>query len=170
MPGSFPPDVIVLDSEALIHVRMARGKKDPQIVQAKSYRLADDTFVPAVVTPQLTNEASLADVLRRLRLESGRWDRASLLLRSLAPSIGRTDTWLGIYHRRMKARLGPAGANTATAHKLATVIYHLLKYKEDYLDVDRILYEEKFRRCRLTRLRKQAEELGFQLTESPKAA
>src|SRR6266566_3200957 len=80
MAGSFPPDVIVLDSESLIHARLARGKKDPQIVQAKSYRLADDTFVPAVVTPQLTNEASLGDVLRRLRLESGRWDRASLLL------------------------------------------------------------------------------------------
>src|SRR6266496_1731212 len=80
MAGSFPPDVIVLDSEALIHARLARGKKDPQIVQAKSYRLASDTFVPAVVTPQLTNEASLAEALRRLRLESGRWDRASLLL------------------------------------------------------------------------------------------
>jgi Tfp pilus assembly PilM family ATPase len=80
MARSFPPDVIVLDSESLIHVRLARGKKDPQIVQAKSYRLADDTFVPAVVTPELTNEASLAEVLRRVRLESGRWDRASLLL------------------------------------------------------------------------------------------
>jgi transposase len=97
-------------------------------------------------------------------------NRASLLLRSLAPSIGRTDSWLGVYHRRMRARLGPAGANTATARKLATVIYHLLKYKEDYIDVDRILYEEKFRRCRLSRLRKQAQELGFQLTESPKVA
>ncbi|MDQ6803047.1 MAG: hypothetical protein M3041_19770 [Acidobacteriota bacterium] len=80
MAASFPPDIIVLDSDALIHVRVARGKKDPQIVQAKSYRLAADTFVPAVVTPQLTNEAALADVLRRVRLESGRWDRASLLL------------------------------------------------------------------------------------------
>jgi hypothetical protein len=80
MASSFPPDVILLDSDALIHVRLARGKKDPQIVQAKSYRLAADTFVPAVVTPELTNEVSLAEVLRRLRLESGRWDRASLLL------------------------------------------------------------------------------------------
>ena len=95
-------------------------------------------------------------------------NRASILLRSLAPTVGRTDTWLGSYHRRMKARLGPAGANTATAHKLAIIIYHLLKYKEPYIDVDRILYEEKFRRCRLSRLRKQAEELGFQLVENQK--
>ena len=80
MASSFPPDVIVLDSDSLIHVRLARGKKDPQIVQAKSYGLVADVFVPAVVTPELTNEAALADVLRRLRIESGRWDRVSLLL------------------------------------------------------------------------------------------
>lgn len=80
MAASFPPDVIVLDSEALMHARLARGRKAPQIVQAKSYRLAADTFVPAPVTPQLSNEASLAETLRRLRAETGRWDRASLLL------------------------------------------------------------------------------------------
>ena len=80
MASSLPPDVIVLDTDSLIHVRLARGKKDPQIVQAKSYRLAADTFVPAVVTPQLTNPEALAEVLRRVRLESGRWDRVSLLL------------------------------------------------------------------------------------------
>lgn len=93
-------------------------------------------------------------------------NRVSILLRSLAPTIGRTDTWLGNFHRRMKARLGPAGANTATAHKLAIIIYHLLKYKEPYIDVDCLVYEEKFRRSRLVRLRKQAEELGFQLVEN----
>ncbi len=80
MARSFPPDVIVLDSEALLHARLARGKKDPQIVQAKSYRLAGNTFLPAIVTPQLSNESSLAEVLRRLRVETGRWDRASMLL------------------------------------------------------------------------------------------
>jgi transposase len=95
-------------------------------------------------------------------------NRASILLRNLAPSIGRTDTWLGIYHRRMKSRLGPAGANTATAHKLATIIYHLLKYKEDYIDVDQLVYVTKFRAQRLAKLKKQAEELGMQLVESAK--
>ncbi len=80
MAPSFPPDVIVLDSDALIHARLARGKKGPQIVQAKTYRLAANTFVSAIVTPQLTNESSLADALRRLRVETGRWDRVSLLL------------------------------------------------------------------------------------------
>jgi len=80
MAQSFPADVIVLDEDALLHARLARGKKGPRIVQAKSYRLGANTFVPAVVTPQLTNESSLADAVRRLRVETGRWDRASVLL------------------------------------------------------------------------------------------
>ncbi len=78
---SFPPDVIVLDGGSLTHTRLARGKSSNlQITHAKSYRLAADTFSPAVVTPNLTNEASLAEALRRLKMETGKWDKASLLL------------------------------------------------------------------------------------------
>jgi type IV pilus assembly protein PilM len=80
MARAYPPDVLVLDSEALIHARIVRGKRDLTIQQAKSYRLPADTFEAGVVTPQLGNEAALAEVLRRLRLETGRWDKASLLL------------------------------------------------------------------------------------------
>jgi len=80
MARSFPPDVLVLDSDALIHARLGRGRANPQIVQAKSYRLPGGTFAPAVVTPELVNEGAITDVLRRLRVESGRWDKASLLL------------------------------------------------------------------------------------------
>ena len=42
-------------------------------------------------------------------------NRVATLLRTIATSIGRTDTWLGSFHRRMRSRLGPAEANTATA-------------------------------------------------------
>jgi transposase len=97
-------------------------------------------------------------------------NRVAILLRTLAPTLGRTDTWMGSFHRRMKARLGPAAANTATARKLATVVYHLLKYREEYIDVDRAVYEEKFRRYRLSRLRRQAQELGCKLVEVNEAA
>jgi transposase len=97
-------------------------------------------------------------------------NRAAILLRTLAPTLGRTETWLGSFHRRMKARLGPPAANTATARKLATLIYHLLKYKEEYIEVDRLVYEERFRRYRVGRLRKQAAELGFQIVEAEAAA
>jgi transposase len=54
-------------------------------------------------------------------------NRVAILLRTVAPAVGRSDTWLGSFHRRRRGRLGPASANTATAHKLARLIYHLLK-------------------------------------------
>jgi type IV pilus assembly protein PilM len=85
MARSFPPDVVVLDRDSLIHVRVGRGRKDAKILQAKSYALRDDIFAPGVVTPALQNEAAFADVLRRLKLETGRWDKVSILV---------PDSWL----------------------------------------------------------------------------
>jgi type IV pilus assembly protein PilM len=80
MARSFPPDVIVLDTDGLIHARFGRGRVNPRLVQTKSYRLAADTFTPAVVTPHLATESALAETLRRLRMETGRWDKVSVLL------------------------------------------------------------------------------------------
>lgn len=97
-------------------------------------------------------------------------NRAATLLRTLATAVGRSDTWLGSFHRRMKSRLGPAAANTATARKLACLIYHLLKYREAYIEVDRLRYEERLQRHRVARLKKLAAELGYELTENKQAA
>src|SRR5947207_13085547 len=80
MARSFPPDVIVLDSESLLHARLMRGKTAPRIAQAKSYRLPADTFATSLVTPELANEAALADTIRRLKNETGRWEKVSILL------------------------------------------------------------------------------------------
>jgi len=80
MARAFPPDVVVLDTDSLVHARLGPGKGNPQIVQAKSYRLGADTFTAAVVTPELANEAALAEGLRRLKMETGKWDRVSVLL------------------------------------------------------------------------------------------
>ena len=80
MARAHPSDVLVLDSDALIHARLGRGKRGMQIQQAKSYRIPAGAIVPDVVTPRIADEAPIAEVLRRLRLETGRWDKASLLL------------------------------------------------------------------------------------------
>ncbi|HEX9458620.1 MAG TPA: hypothetical protein VGA84_05715 [Thermoanaerobaculia bacterium] len=80
MARSFPPDVVVLDTDSLIHARVGRGRRAMQILQAKSYVLRDDVFAPGVVTPQLQNEAVFAEVLRRMKLETGKWDKVSILL------------------------------------------------------------------------------------------
>ena len=80
MARSFPPDVVVVDRDSLIHARIGRGRKEMQVLQAKSYALRDDVFAPGVVTPELQNEAVFAEVLRRMKLETGRWDKVSILL------------------------------------------------------------------------------------------
>lgn len=80
MARSFPPDVLVIDTDAVVHARFGRGKTKPRLVQAKAYRLPAGTFTAGLVTPQLADDAALAETLRRLRNETGRWDKASLLL------------------------------------------------------------------------------------------
>lgn len=80
MARSYPPDVIVLDTDGLLHARLVVGRRNPQIAQAKSYAFREAVFTAGVVTPELTGEAGLADVLRRMRMETGKWDRVSLLL------------------------------------------------------------------------------------------
>ncbi|HEV8657688.1 MAG TPA: hypothetical protein VGS96_03585 [Thermoanaerobaculia bacterium] len=80
MARSYPPDVIVLDNDGLLHARVARGRKNPQIVQAKTFALQEGVFTPAVVTPELADEAALSEVLRRVRMETGKWERVSILL------------------------------------------------------------------------------------------
>lgn len=80
MARSFPPDVVVLDHDSLTHARFGRGKSNPRIVNAKTYRLAADTFADGAVSPSLANEAALGETLRRLRNETGKWDKVSLLL------------------------------------------------------------------------------------------
>jgi transposase len=53
--------------------------------------------------------------------------RAAKAFRLAAQSVGNSHSPLGDYHRRVRARLGPAKANTATAHRIARIYYHVLK-------------------------------------------
>jgi len=97
-------------------------------------------------------------------------NRAAILLRLAALAAGQTDTWIGRFYRRKRAHLGAPKAITATAHKLACVIYHMLKYQEEYVPLDVAIYDLKAQEHRTRRLRKQAEELGFELVERKEAA
>lgn len=97
-------------------------------------------------------------------------NRASVLLRLAALTAGQTDTWIGRFYRRKRAHLGAPKALTATAHKLACVIYHMLKYQEEFIPLDVAAYELKAQERRMHHLRKQAEELGYQLVEKQQAA
>jgi Tfp pilus assembly PilM family ATPase len=80
MARAYPPDVIVIDTDGLLHARVGRGTRQPRIETAKAYALRDGTFKSAVVTPELADENAMAEVLRRVKLESGKIDRVSVLL------------------------------------------------------------------------------------------
>lgn len=81
-----------------------------------------------------------------------------------AQAVGRTNTALGAFYRRMRAKFGPERAIVATAHKLARIIYHLLKYREPYQDIGAAEYERRVRERELTQLKRKAAKLGYTLT------
>jgi transposase len=97
-------------------------------------------------------------------------NRAAVLLRVVAVAVGRSNTWLGRFHRRKKAHLGAPKAVTATARKLACIIYHMLKYQDAYLPINEAEYEAKAKAQRLAHLRREAKKMGLQLVDQDKAA
>ena len=90
-------------------------------------------------------------------------NRASTALRVAAASLQHSDRALGAFYRRMRARLGPASANTATAHKLARIIYFMCKKRQAYQDVGADYYEREQRARAIRILNRQASRLGFRL-------
>jgi transposase len=94
-------------------------------------------------------------------------NRLGQALRMAAQSVGRTQTVLGIFYRRIKSRIGGKGAVTATAHKLAVLIYRMLKHGTEYVAQALEDYEAKMQAQLMESLRKKAKALGFELT--PKA-
>ncbi len=91
-------------------------------------------------------------------------NRVADALRMAATTLQRSKTALGGFYRRMRARLGAASAITATAHKLARIIYRLLKHGELYVQQGLEAYEAKYRSRLLQSVKKSASALGFKLT------
>jgi len=90
-------------------------------------------------------------------------NRVADALRLAAQSVGRTETCLGIFYRRKQAHLGAPKATTATARKLACLIYHLLKYNQPYQEPDPAIYQLRLKKSALTKLQRQAIALGYTL-------
>ena len=88
---------------------------------------------------------------------------AALALRMAAQSLHRSETLLGEYFRRMRARLGAPKAITAAAHKLARIVYQMLSTRQPYNESIFIEQERRFRKRKEARLRAQARQLGFRL-------
>jgi transposase len=90
-------------------------------------------------------------------------NRLATALRMAAQSLFRSQSALGDWFRRLRAKLGAKAAITAAAHKLARVLWAMIKYRRPY-DPERLANPE-LRRARKERfLRRQAQQLGFNLT------
>jgi transposase len=57
--------------------------------------------------------------------------------------VGRTETALGAFYRRLSARVGKAKAVTATARKIAVLFYNALRHGMDYVDPGASYYEDR---------------------------
>jgi transposase len=90
-------------------------------------------------------------------------NRAAMALRMAALAVGRSATALGAFHRRLAARIGKPQALTATARKLAILIYRVLKGELAYRDPGPETYDAQQRTRLLRRLRQHASQLGCEL-------
>jgi transposase len=90
-------------------------------------------------------------------------NRAAALLRLAAVTVGRTETALGAFYRRLAGRVGKAKAVTATARKMAVLFHNTLRHGMDYTDPGASYYEDRYRRRVLTNLQRRAKSLGFVL-------
>lgn len=111
-----------------------------------------------------SNKVSGGKVLSTKTRRSG--SRAAALLRLAAVTVGRTETALGAFYRRLSGRIGKAKAVTATARKIAALFYNTLRHGMAYADPGASYYEARYRVRVLANLRRRAASLGFSLQEA----
>jgi hypothetical protein len=88
-------------------------------------------------------------------------NRAAKSLRLAARSLIYSDSYLGAFLRRIKARSDAPTAITATAHKLARIIYAMLRDQSAYIDPGADFFEEQYRQRAVKNLQRKAKKLGF---------
>lgn len=90
-------------------------------------------------------------------------NRAAAALRMAAMTLFNSKSALGAYLRRQRSRLGAPKAITATAHKLARLIYSMLKNGTAFVDAGQEQYEERYRSRVVQNLKRKAQDMGYKL-------
>jgi hypothetical protein len=94
-------------------------------------------------------------------------NRANKALRMAAFALANAQWALGAFYRRVRAKHGGPAAITATAHKLAGIIYKMLTDKVDFIELGPDYYDEKFKSRIIHNLMYKAKSLGYQLLPLP---
>lgn len=89
--------------------------------------------------------------------------RLTVALRLAAVTVGRSNTALGAFYRRLAGRIGTAKAVTATARKIAVLFYNAMRFGMDYRDPGADHYEQQYRNRVIKQLHRRAAQFGFAL-------
>ena len=89
--------------------------------------------------------------------------RLTVALRLAAVTVGRSNTALGAFYRRLASRIGNAKAVTATARKIAVLFYNAMRYGQDYRDPGADLYEQQYKDRVIKQLHRRAAQFGLVL-------
>jgi transposase len=94
-------------------------------------------------------------------------NRAANAFRMAAQALAGSNTGLGGFYRRIRARLGSPKAITATAHKLARIFYRMWTTRQSYVDLGSDYYENRYKERVLRNITKRARELGYDAVLQP---
>ena len=97
-------------------------------------------------------------------------NRVRQALKMAAMSLSHSDSALGAFYRRLCSRMDKPRANTATAHKLARMVYFMMTRGEAFVDEGQQRYEEQQRERSIAALKRRAAALGFQINPAPVSA
>jgi transposase len=92
--------------------------------------------------------------------------RVAGALRMAALSLRHSQSALGAYYRSIARRIGADVAVFATARKLATLIYRLLRWGQQYIDEGAEAYEKRYAEIRIAALKSKAKQLGYELVQT----
>jgi len=108
--------------------------------------------------------------VKKQKKRGGASSRVAAGLRMAALSLRHSETALGAYYRHIAYRKGGDVAVFATARKLATLIYRLIRWGQPYVDEGAAAYEKRYQEARIKSLTAAAKNLGYQLTPNASQA
>jgi transposase len=87
---------------------------------------------------------------------------AGQAFRFAANAVQKSDHWLGDYFRRMKAKGGNKYAVVATAHKIATIYYKMVRYQKPFNPPDLEHYRTQQKEQKIKYLERKLQQLKLQ--------
>ena len=92
-------------------------------------------------------------------------NKAAQAFRIAANTLYRSKSFIGAFLRRMRSRLGTAKAITATAHKLARILYIMISEKKQFVEFGQDAYERQYKERALAKIKRKASEFGYELVQ-----